>query len=102
MLHYIITVLLGIIALCTSVITFYALKRITNYELIILNINTTIESIKHQLKLIDDKGTFESDDEVGFFFQEVKQLGHQLEQLFETEVDDGDSKKDSKEEKKEK
>jgi hypothetical protein len=81
------------------------LKRITNYELIILNINTTIESIKHQLKLIDDKGTFESDDEVGFFFQEVKQLGKQLEQLFETEVDDGSkesSKKDSKEEKKEK
>ena len=105
MLHYIITVLFGIIALCTSVITFYALKRITNYEAIILNINTTIESIKHQLKLIDDKGTFESDDEVGFFFQEVKQLGKQLEQLFETEVDDGSkesSKKDSKEEKKEK
>ena len=105
MLHYIITVLFGIIALCTSVITFYALKRITNYELIILNINTTIESIKHQLKLIDDKGTFESDDEVGFFFEEVKQLGKQLEQLFETEVDDGSkesSKKDSKEEKKEK
>ena len=105
MLHYIITVLFGIIALCTSVITFYALKGITNYELIILNINTTIESIKHQLKLIDDKGTFESDDEVGFFFQEVKQLGKQLEQLFEPEVDDGSkesSKKDSKEEKKEK
>ena len=100
MLHYIITVLLGIIALCTSVITFYALKRITNYEAIILNINNTIESIKHQLKLIDDKGTFESDDEVGFFFQEVKQLGKQLEQLFETEVEDG-SKEISKEKKEE-
>ena len=100
MLHYIITVLLGIIALCTSVVTFYALKRITNYEVIILNINNTIESIKHQLKLIDDKGTFESDDEVGFFFQEVKQLGQQLEQLFETEVEDG-SKEISKEKKEE-
>ena len=102
MLHYIITVSFGIIALCTSVVTFYALKRINNYEAIILNINNTIEAIKHQLQIIDNKGTFESDDEVGFFFQEVKQLGHQLEQLFETEVDDGDSKKDSKEEKKEK
>ena len=100
MLHYIITVLFGIIALCTSVITFYALKRITNYEAIILNINNTIESIKHQLKLIDDRGTFESDDEVGFFFQEVKQLGQQLEQLFETEVEDG-SKEISKEKKEE-
>ena len=93
MLHYTITVLLGIIALCTSVITFYALRRINNYENIILNINNTIESIKHQLKLIDDKGTFESDDEVGFFFKEIKQLGQQLEQLFETEVDDGQEKK---------
>ena len=93
MLHYTITVLLGIIALCTSVITFYALRRINNYENIILNINNTIESIKHQLKLIDDKGTFESDDEVGFFFKEIKQLGQQLEQLFETEVDDGQEEK---------
>jgi len=93
LLHYTITVLLGIIALCTSVITFYALKRINNYENIILNISNTIEAIKHQLKLIDDKGTFESDDEVGFFFKEIKQLGQQLEQLFETEVDDGQEKK---------
>ena len=88
MLHYTITVLLGIIALCTSVITFYALRRINNYENIILNINNTIESIKHQLKLIDEKGTFESDDEVGFFFDEIKQLGNDLGELFETEVDD--------------
>tara|TARA_R110000851_G_scaffold208862_1_gene361306 strand:- start:2 stop:295 length:294 start_codon:yes stop_codon:yes gene_type:complete len=93
LLHYIITVLLGIIALCTSVITFYALKRINNYENIILNISNTIEAIKHQLKIIDDKGTFESDDEVGFFFKEIKQLGQQLEQLFETEVDDDQEKK---------
>jgi len=102
LLHYIITVLLVIITAAMGVITYYALRRITTYESIILNINHTIETIKLQLKIIDDKGTFESDDEVGFFFQEVKQLGHQLEQLFETEVDDGDSKKDSKEEKKEK
>ena len=95
MLHTIITILLGAIASCLGVITYYALKRITNYELIILNINDTIETIKHQLKLIDDKGHFESDDEVGFFFDGIKQLGKQLEELFETEVDD------DKEEKKE-
>ena len=85
--------MLGIIALCTSVVTFYALRRINNYENIILNISNTIEAIKHQLKIIDDKGTFESDDEVGFFFKEIKQLGQQLEQLFETEVDDDQEKK---------
>ena len=95
MLHLTITILFGIIASCLGVITYYALKRISNYEIIILNINDTIETIKHQLKLIDDKGHFEADDEVGFFFDEIKQLGLELEQLFETEVDD------DKEEKKE-
>ena len=94
MLHTIITILLGVIASCLGVITYFALKRITNYELIILNINDTIDMIKHQLKLIDDKGHFESDDEVGFFFDGIKQLGKQLEELFETEVDDEEEKKE--------
>ena len=93
MLHYIITITLGIVAIFLGIVTFYALRRINVYENIILNINNTVESIKLQLKVIDDKGTFESDDEVGFFFEEVKQLSHELEQLFETEVDDGQEKK---------
>ena len=88
MLHTIITILLGGIASFLGVVTFYALKRINAYENIILNFNNTIDLIKHQLKLIDEKGTFESDDEVGFFFEEIKQLGNQLGELFETEVDD--------------
>ena len=74
-------------------VIFYALKRINNYESIILNINNTVDTIKHQLKLIDDKGHFEADDEVGFFFDGIKQLGEQLEELFETEVDDGKEEK---------
>ena len=79
--------------------TFYALRRINEYENIILNISNTIESIKLQLKTIDDKGTFESDDEVGFFFQEIKQLSNELNSLFETEVEDAPIKEKKKEEK---
>ena len=96
MLHYIITIILGIVATFFGVVTFYALRRINSYENIILNISNTIESIKLQLKVIDDKGTFESDDEVGFFFQEVKQLGEDLDNLFETEVE-GNEKETKKE-----
>jgi len=90
LLHYIITVTLGIVATFLGIVTFYALRRITAYENIILNISNTIESIKLQLKVIDDKGTFESDDEVGFFFEEVKQLGKDLDNLFETEVEENE------------
>ena len=96
MLHYIITITLGIVATLTSVVTFYALRRINSYENIILNISNTIESIKLQLKTIDDKGTFESDDEVGFFFTEIKQLGKDLDNLFETEVEENEKEKKEK------
>ena len=98
MLHYIITITLGIVATFLGVVTFYALRRINAYENIILNISNTLENIKIQLKTIDDKGTFESDDEVGFFFEEMKQLGQELEQLFETEVEDGNKEEEKKEE----
>jgi len=97
LLHLIITILLGVITLLFSVITFYALKRINQYENIILNINNTIETITSQLKLIDDKGHFEADDEVGFFFDELKQLGKQLEELFETEEVDDDTQEKKEE-----
>jgi len=90
LLHLIITIILGIVATFFGVVTFYALRRINSYENIILNISNTVESIKLQLKTIDDKGTFESDDEVGFFFQEVKQLGEDLDNLFETEVEENE------------
>jgi hypothetical protein len=99
LLHYIITVTLGIIATFLGLVAFYALRRINDYENIILNINNTVESIKLQLKTIDDKGTFESDDEVGFFFQEIKQLSNELNSLFETEVEDAPIKEKKKEEK---
>ena len=92
MLQYIITITLGIVATFFGVVTFYALRRINAYENIILNINNTIESIKLQLKVIDDKGTFESDDEIGFFFEEIKQLSNNLSNLFETEVEENEKK----------
>jgi hypothetical protein len=99
LLHLIITIILGIVATFLGIVTFYALRRINTYENIILNINNTIESIKLQLKVIDNKGTFESDDEVGFFFQEIKQLGQDLDNLFETEVEDAPIKEKKTKEK---
>tara|TARA_B100000508_G_scaffold98086_1_gene76964 strand:+ start:72 stop:365 length:294 start_codon:yes stop_codon:yes gene_type:complete len=97
LLYIITTILFVILAIFFAIISFYALRRINEYENIILNINNTIESINRQLKLIDDKGHFEADDEVGFFFDELKQLGKQLEELFETEeVDDDTQEKKEK------
>ena len=96
MLHLIITITLGITTTFLGLVAFYALRRINEYENIILNISNTIETIKIQLKTIDDKGTFESDDEVGFFFTEIKQLANELNSLFETEVEGDEKKKKEK------
>ena len=68
------------------------------YEEIILQINDKIEYVNAQLKLIDEKGTFEADDEVGFFFEELKEIGKLLDNLFEEVEDDGNSKKEEKKE----
>ena len=97
MLYIITTILFVIFAIFFAIISFYSLKRISEYENIILNINNTIESINRQLKLIDAKGHFEADDEVGFFFDELKQLGEQLEELFETEEVDDDTQEKKEE-----
>ena len=97
MLYIITTILFVILAIFFAIISFYALRRINDYENIILNINNTIESINRQLKLIDDKGHFEADDEVGFFFDEVKQLGNQLEELFVTEEVDNETQEKKEE-----
>ena len=67
------------------------------YEEIILQVNDKIEYVNQQLKLIDEKGTFEADDEVGFFFLELKEIGKLLDELFE-EVDDATTKEEAKEE----
>ena len=77
-------------------LVYYSLKRITQYEEIILQINDKIEFVNAQLKLIDEKGTFEADDEVGFFFKELKEIGKLLDELFE-EVDDATTKEEAKE-----
>jgi hypothetical protein len=38
------------------------------------NLSRTIEISDKKLKEIDHKGTFKSDDEIGFFFEAVKQI----------------------------
>ena len=79
MLYIITTILFVILATFFAIISFYALKRINEYENIILNINNTIETINRQLKLIDDKGHFEADDEVGSIFERIKQIINELD-----------------------
>ena len=98
MIFEILCAVLSIILIFLGMLVYYSLKRITMYEEIILQINDKIEYVNAQLKLIDEKGTFEADDEVGFFFKELKELGKILNNLFEEEDDDATTKEEEKKE----
>jgi len=80
------TILFFIISVFTSLLVYYSLRRITQYEELILEIQQVIKFSTEKMKLVDSKGHFESDDEVGFFFQQLKQIQLSLDEIFEEET----------------
>ena len=97
MIFQILCAVLSATSLFLTLLVYYSLKRINQYEELILQINDKIEYVNQQLKLIDEKVIFEADDEVGFFFKELKEIGKLLDNLFE-EVEDAPIKEEEKKE----
>jgi len=78
-------ILFLLISLFSSTALFYALRRINQYENLITQIQQIITFSTERVKTLDSKGSFESDDEVGFFFKELKEIQSVLDDIFETE-----------------
>ena len=87
------TILFFIISVFTSTLVYYSLRRITQYEELILEIQQVIKFSTEKMKLVDSKGHYESDDETGFFFEQLKQIQLSLDGIFEEEM--VDAKKES-------
>ena len=88
------TILFFLISIFTSLLVYYSLKRITQYEEFILQIQQVIKFSTDKMKLVDAKGHYESDDETGFFFQQLKQIQLSLDGIFE-EQETQDAKKEN-------
>jgi hypothetical protein len=78
-------IILSLIIVVLGFTTYNLLKKnekcedvIKSYEDYMVNLSTTIEFADAKLKEIDSKGTFEGDDEVGFFFKTLQFLQEQL------------------------
>ena len=82
---WLLTILFFLISIFTSVLVFYSLRRITQYEELILEIQQVIKFSTDKMKLVDSKGHYESDDETGFFFEQLKQIQLSLDGIFEEE-----------------
>ena len=81
----IIELILTIIIITLSVTLYYALRRINQYEDILIDFQNIINFASEKMKQVDSQGHYESDDETGFFFEELKKLQSLLDNLFETE-----------------
>jgi hypothetical protein len=77
---YILLTILIILLFVGSFIIWNLLRKLEKMEDYIFNLSLTISRISLKLKEIDNSGIFESDDEIGWFFQEIKNLGDQLDQ----------------------
>jgi hypothetical protein len=82
----VITIILLIITVITLGYTTYNLLRknekqedvLAAYLLYMDNLSKIIEHSSERLKKIDSKGTFESDDEIGWFFEQIKVIQERL------------------------
>ena len=79
----ILEIILIILLLFISYMLVLSMRRINQYEDLILQIQQIITFATDKMKQVDSTGHFESDDEVGFFFEELKSIQLSLDGVFE-------------------
>jgi hypothetical protein len=79
-------ILFFLISVVSSTLLFFSLKRINQYEDLITQFQQIITFATEKMKVVDDKGHYESDDETGFFFKQLKDLQLLLDGIFEEET----------------
>jgi hypothetical protein len=98
-----IIIALLIIAVCTSIILGYTtynllsknekLEEITEFQQTYLNeVNRVIVISANKLEEIDKKGTFKSDDEIGWFFKDILYIQSLLNNFISYEKEETDKK----------
>ena len=88
------TIILSIILTFLIILLYYALKRINQYENYLIQFQQIISFSTEKMKQVDSSGHYESDDETGFFFEQLKQIQTSLNEIFETEENTDGQKKE--------
>ena len=82
---WILTILFFLISVGLTTLVYFSLRRINQYEGFIIELQNIIEFATTKMKQVDAKGHYESDDETGFFFQQLKEIQELLNGIFENE-----------------
>ena len=91
----VLSIIFAILLIVFGYFTWNLMRKVEKYEDIaqyqqnyIENISTIIGESSKRLQEVDGRGTFESDDEVGFFFNTLKEVQRVLDE-FNLNVTDG-------------
>ena len=83
-----VSIIFAILSIILGFFTWNLMKKVERYEDIaqyqqnyIDNLSTIIGESSKKLQEVDERGTFQSDDEVGFFFNTVKEIQRVLDQF---------------------
>ena len=94
---WIFTILFFLIGVGASTLVYFSLRRINQYEGLIIEMQNIIEFATQKMKQVDARGHYESDDETGFFFQQLKELQELLNGIFENEeIEENSSRAEEK------
>ena len=79
------TIILSIILTAVIVISFFIIRNLTlkneKLEDFIAKQSDAINECNRRVKEIDTRGTFSSDDEIGWFFNEIKKMQEALNEF---------------------
>jgi len=79
-------IILSIFCLTLSYVVFNLMGKVERLETWIEGYVDRINETQSTLKEIDDKGTFEADDEIGVVFTAIKEAVDELNEITETEI----------------
>ncbi len=80
-------IILGLLVLIEGYVIWNLTRKTEMLETWVEDFTQTIETVQNDLKDIDSTGHFESDDEVGTIFEQIKETVNQLESYRGEDVD---------------
>ena len=83
----IVEIILGLVVLTEGYVIWNLTRKTEMLETWVEDFTQTIDTVQSDLKKIDYKGSFESDDETGIIFEQIKETVNQLESYRGEDVD---------------
>ena len=82
----ILEITLGLVAIILGWTTFNLTRKVERLETWIENYAQRVIDTQETLKEIDDKGSFEADDEIGVVFESIKETIDELNEITQEEI----------------